>query len=182
MISFDRINKKLYNHKALNLVTFCFALFFVFYAIMISVVKVGEQNEFDFIYNQMISDATTFNALIDDENSDDGEEIIDDTPLLFSNAKQAVLTAWDKYESYTTFEMKSSAVITSNTPIGVITMLSSIVACQFEDETQYNALINFEGPGSNQGKTEGKEFYYANGNRYSRTTKNVTKSGDNLTA
>lgn len=183
MISYDKIHKKLYTHKVLNAVTFCFAMFFMLYAILICLVKVDQQNQYDTIYTQLLREAADFNSKVENEHNtlpeDNGQE--NETQLFFG-AKEAVLAAWENYENYTTFELSSSSTVTSVAAGQQVNIVSSSTACKFEDGSFYNSLTKYELPGSNFGMTNATEYYYKDGNRYSRTTKNVTKSGSTLTA
>ncbi len=183
MVSFDNIHKKLYTHKIMNVLTFGFAIFFLLYAIMISLVKVVEQDEFNKLYLKLISEAEYFTSQVEAEHSQPSDDnTTEEVPQLFFNARQAVLTAWNNYLSYQSYEIFSTGKIVSNAAGQQVNIISEVAACQFENGNQYNSIIKFEMPGTNFGQTGAVEFYFANGNRYSRTSEIVNRSGSNLDA
>ncbi len=129
-------------------------------------------NAYESKYNQMMQEVGDFNSNVRNDNT---TNIKTENPL-FADAKSAISYAFEKFNSYTSYEMTFEGQVNAGS-LGVIaTVLTEGHQVLYEDKSVYTETKQYEKSNSlgiDLGQSKASSYYYKNGQIYSKETESI---------
>ena len=179
---FEKIDNLVFNPKFLNIVTIAMAALFVFLFIAFSFKANSIDNYYENLYNQMQANLEKYNLnLINNSASSNGSASAEKEQPLFKNGIDAVVSAFELFYAYTSYEVKASGVITSEAVGQNIEIIMNGHFIKFDKDLEYQETRKIETK-TNFGQTSASKVVYKNGQKYTCPGSNVQRDDMDLTA
>ena len=175
------MEEKIINKKVVNILTIALSILFVVYFIGICIIGDNKQAEYDRIYAEMLESVNKFNGSLNSGSVGGVTETAPKENPIFDNAKDAVLSAFDNYNSASCYEVFVEGTTNSSAAGQNVLMKTQIKSYHFSTGEYFQETLQLE-KGSNFGQTKGRQSYYTNNTRYDREAKSVYETNDGLNA
>ncbi len=185
-VEMEQKKKTFFNSSKLRLVSIFFAILFGVYFITINTLNILEASELSSYLNSLLNEISDYNNQNTQESANNYTNIDEGSNIpLFTDSKQAIIFAYNRFLTATSYELYSYGDIILNSPDLNLTYngKANFRAIQFASGNQYVETIKKQTSGSiDVNFTRAAKWYFANGVRYDVGTKQISMDGNKLYA